>query len=338
MGRRLKSRCDFRHTFISSTTKVPGYGSTPAPESSVANKAVDIYASLLSHLEQAILGGALSPYEQLFDFYTKLIRRWIEHTSLAASHRGDERQTTKEALEAIQSHVSTLIASALVSSESTGPSVVNCLDQISVTTTALLQRDPTTVIPIVVPQTQSFYLLLLSSSLFTISRLCAMLARYYKSILSTRGSYTPLVTSAINTYLMDTCNLLYRARAFISTDTNAVGCLCPRPTFDDLQLYLPLIDREYSLATMFGFSWHPLMSSIAHEAFLELETASEQGNVADVLHNGPVSQRSLVLLTNEGGADIAWKEYRIKVMKWMTERGLGGIEEFLFGIIPDLSR
>jgi centromere protein I len=285
------------------------------------------------------LRGAHAPFEALFEFYSKLIYRWIEQSTSTIANKRNLRQSIQSSLEATQNHVSTLILSALAISDATAASVVSYLDSVSIATTAGLKRAAGTGIPIVVPQKQAYYMLLLSSSLATVSRLCTILNRYYISISQSPRSYTPIVNSSINTYLMDTCNLIYRARAFVSTDQHAAGCLCPKETFDELQFYLPKVDREYALATMFGFSWHPQISSVAREAFRELELAAlGQSDNVQVWHNGPVGQRSLVLLANESGANISWKEYRIKVLQWLGERGLGGIEEFLFATIKDLSR
>jgi centromere protein I len=274
----------------------------------------------------------------LFDFYSKLIHRWIEYAASQQSINRNERQELNKCLAEIQNHISTLILSALVASDSAAPSVVTYLDRISIATTTALKRNPSsTVLPIIVPEIPAFYLLLLSSSLSTVSRLCAILKRYYTSISESQRSYSTAVTSTINTYLMDTCNLLYRARAFVTTDKNSAGCLCPPTTLDALQLYLPTLDREYSLASMFCCSWHALVSSAAHDAFREMEREAA-GEDLDVWHSGPVGQRSLVILANEGGVNVSWKEYRIKVLQWLSERGLGGLEEFLFATIKDLSK
>lgn len=137
---------------------------------------------------------------------------------------------------------------------------------------------------------------------------------------------------------MDTCNLLWRSRAFATADANARACLLPEASIAALRQYAPRIDRDASLAGLFGLSWHPLLGSMARAAFLEMESemADKDGvGELEVTHEGPVSQRSLVVLANDGGVQVEWKEYRGKVLDWMEERGIGGVKGLIFAALKN---
>jgi centromere protein I len=304
---------------------------------------------MLSNLEKAILQGANAPFDVLFDFYGKLVLRWIDTMADRPSRNQIQRQLFRGHVESLQSHVATMMLSALVSSERPAAAVVTYLDRVSASNLSAMTKNPRVEIPIMLPQVHTYYLLLMSSSLSTLSRVVLVLKRY-KVILGAivaAGHSPPSSVSmaTFNGFMVDTCNLLYRSRAFVSVDANAAGCLCPEQVFARLQLHLPEVDREYSLASMFGFSCNPVLSSIAHAAFQEMERHEAVAGARDetgtptleVLHQGPVSQRSLVVLANEGGAEISWKDYRIKVLRWLAERGLGGLEEFMFSAVKDLA-
>jgi centromere protein I len=88
---------------------------------------------------------------------------------------------------------------------------------------------------------------------------------------------------------------------------------------------------------MFGLSLHPLLSGISRSSFAELEEAAalSEGPLEE-RHSGPVSLRSLVVLSNDGGLDISWEDYRIQVLDWMEKRGLGGVKELMQAIVKNM--
>ena len=55
--------------------------------------------------------------------------------------------------------------------------------------------------------------------------------------------------------------------------------------------------------------------------FRELEDAAG----VEIRHAGPLSQRSLAVLGKEGGMRLGWREYRVHVLQWLEEMGVGGI-------------
>jgi centromere protein I len=232
-----------------------------------------------------------------------------------------------------------LALSALVSSETNGPPIISYFEKLSAATLTAVSIHKRSDIPISLPSDQTFYLLLMSCSLSSLSRICNVLVTY-KTLLEARHQLFKQhdqSAGALNTFLMDTCNLLWRSRALISKDTNSSGCLCPPAVFSELQLYLPAMDRDYSLAGMFGLSLHPLLSGVSRATFVEIEdmAASMSGQLEE-RHSGPVSQRSLVLLANEGGVDVSWTDYRVHVLDWLEKRGLVGIKRLMYATMRDL--
>ena len=240
----------------------------------------------------------------------------------------------------MQAHVSTLALSALVVSESPVPAIISYYEKTSAATLTAFPRTGRSNIPISLPPPQTFYLLLMSSSLSSLSLLCGVLVTY-KSLLviELRESAQPpsQLTATLNSYLMDTCNLLWRSRALVSSESNTAGCLCPPIVVSELQLYLPELDRDYSLAAMFGLSMHPLLSAVSRSSFAELEeVAAHNGEPLEERHSGPVSLRSLVVLSNDGGLDISWEDYRVQVLDWMEKRGLSGIKLLMQAIVKNM--
>ncbi|KAF2083884.1 hypothetical protein K490DRAFT_50580, partial [Saccharata proteae CBS 121410] len=152
-------------------------------------------------------------------------------------------------------------------------------------------------------------------------------------------SYPDDYTSRFNGYLMDACNLLWRSRALSVADSNALACLCPRPVEKSLRQYLPTLDSSYSLAAMFGLSCNALTATAAAAALRRLEDAAEaNGEALAVRHAGPATQRSLTVLGQEGGIEVNWRDYRVQVLKWMEERGVGGVKQLMYVTMRDLMR
>jgi len=250
-----------------------------------------------------------------------------------------ENRHMRDDIESLQNHVASLTLSSLVTSQDAAAAAVGYFEKLSTVTLFVVRNHPHADIPVVLPQQQIYYILLLSNSLSTLSRLTRVLTSY-KAILETVAKTrqlvpAPLLTS-FNILLIDTCNLLWRSRAFI-LQPNLVGCMCPRELVRQLQFYLPDVDRDYSAAGIFGVSFHPLLSAFSFAAFKELEKEAA-GDGVESTHMGPVSERSLVVLANEGGVQVPYKTYKIRVLKWLAEKGVTGLEEFMFTALKDLSK
>ena len=76
-----------------------------------------------------------------------------------------------------------------------------------------------------------------------------------------------------------------------------------------------------------------MLSALSIACFRDLEDAAEEDQEEGGLrvgHAGPVSQRSLAVLEAEGGVVVNWAVYREEVLRWLDERGVGGVMELMF--------
>ncbi|KAJ9660756.1 hypothetical protein H2201_006835 [Coniosporium apollinis] len=167
--------------------------------------------------------------------------------------------------------------------------------------------------PIILPPPHILYLLLTSPSLSTLSRTSTLLA-FLKSAFeatTTIARYSPALTAQFNGYLIDACNLLWRSRALLTSDANAVGCLSPEPAKQPLHAWLTELDPEFGLPGIFGVSTNYLLAAASCAVLRGMEeraeeAAREEGGTG-VRHAGPATQRSLAVLGNEGGLEVSWK-------------------------------
>lgn len=302
----------------------------------------DLQQTLLAPLERAIMASAHEPFNTLLEFYTNLTPRWI--IRLAATEQSSaipQLEYQKQALIDLLNHVSVLAMSAFAKSDFSPGGIIRFYRTIANTTRDVI-RNGSTAAPIIVPSPQTLYLLIMSSSLSDFSGICSVLAVYKQAFeaelrISKRGPTEH--TRMFNGYLMDVCNLLWRSRALIATDTNAMGCLYPTANVNDLQKYLVSIDQDYNIALFFGLSHNPTLSSISRSAFAAFEDVAEleQGD-AITHHAGPVTQRSLITLGNQGGVEISWKDFRILVLNWLEMRGSPGIKDLMYATMKDLMK
>lgn len=305
---------------------------------------LDIENTILLPLETAVLYGALSPYVTLFDFYSKLVPRWITIIASTSPRSSNNLQEVRAGLKSLDLRVSTIALSALSTHESTASPILIYYTSTTNALSSALSRasdasKPLTLPIISLPPPEIFYLLLFTPNAHTLSSLCTLLTTLKLLLERLIRQNTPIPESlprSLNAYLMDTCNLLWRSRAFVSADQNAQACLLPDSSIGALREYVDGVDREANLAGLFGVPWHPSLSSLAHAAFVELEEANASaGAERGPMHEGPVSQRSLVVLANEGGVDVSWREYRVKVLEWCEERGLGGIKSLILAVVKN---
>lgn len=137
---------------------------------------------------------------------------------------------------------------------------------------------------------------------------------------------------------MDTCNLLFRSRAFNAADGHALGCLVPAPVVTSLSTYTSGLDPPQLLTSLFSLSHNPNLSALSIAAFREVEDAAEDkqpGSVA-VRHAGPITMKSLAHLGKEGGVKMGWKEYRVLVLRWLERVGVDGIADFGAATMPGM--
>ncbi|MCJ1483484.1 hypothetical protein MMC06_003651 [Schaereria dolodes] len=135
-----------------------------------------------------------------------------------------------------------------------------------------------------------------------------------------------------NGFLMDICNLLWRSRAFNTSDTNALGCLLAPSILPLLRTHVEALKPPQSVTSLFSLSNNSAICALSIAAFRDLEDKSEEGEEGSVQmrHAGPVGQRSLAALAADGGITVGWAEYRLEVLKWLGEIGVDGIGQLMF--------
>ncbi|KAI9822263.1 MAG: hypothetical protein M1832_003086 [Thelocarpon impressellum] len=196
-------------------------------------------------------------------------------------------------------------------------------------------------IRITTPSAHVIYLLTFTSSLSALSRLCAILATYKRAFEGAMGAvrgsdgeglYPRDRVNHFNGFLMDICNCVWRNRAFNREDVNALGCLIPESILPSLRAYAE--DMGHSLPTMFSLSHSTTLCALSIACFRELEDAAADEIMTR--HAGPVTQRGLSKLANEGGLKISWSNYRLEVLQWLEARGVRGVAELMYNTMKHL--
>lgn len=293
----------------------------------------ELHRVILSSLEQSILHGAHSPFDTLFEFYTNLAQRWILTI--------EDNPTHKQSYDDLAQHVSTLTQSAISSNQSSSSAILTFYERTADATSSSITLGRY-YLPLCLPPASLLYQLAMTHSLTNLSRICAVLT-IYKIALETQIKFTTSFhadsTRTLNGFLMDICNLLWRSRALTTSDANSFGCLCSEDMASELQLYIYQVNREYTLAKSFDFSHHSLLASLSRTAIANFETQAEK-EVGDIVlsHAGPVTQQSLVVLGNQGGLEMSWKEYRVMMLGYLEERGLNGFKKLMFATMKDLMK
>ncbi|PHH79308.1 hypothetical protein CDD80_5209 [Ophiocordyceps camponoti-rufipedis] len=296
----------------------------------------ELYRHVFQPLEAAVQDDSPATQVALLSLYTNLFDSWI--TTLRSA---DEMPPNANQMMApLIRHVSRLALTVLqttpgVASES---AILSFYEQ-----TVRLVSDEVlkTHIRIELPPSVLVYTLFFSSSLATVSRLCTILACYkrgFETAMSTKArhdgssridalSYDRAYVNRYNGFLMDMCNCFWRARAFSDTDTNARGCMVPRPTVTALEAYVSSVERGSSLATLLSISHSPVLCLHSIRRVRELEDSAAEP--PRTRHAGPVTQGSLAKLAAAGGVKLSWQEYRIDVLRSLSDKSLPGVTELL---------
>lgn len=273
--------------------------------------------------------------EALTNFYTALLRRW----AIARSQRQGPLDFEDAAISELIRHASTLHVSILASSGATSSVLrfYEVLSSFSRPESSLDER-----LPITLPTPQIVYLSGFDFKLDSLSRLCSILATYKNALedgIKNSIRFSNDVTTRFNAYLMDVCNLLWRSRAFTKTDANAAGCLSSEEVVESLRAYVSEVDRGYNISSLFGLSHNSLICALSLKVLQDLEDEAAMGTSIDpVRHVGPATQRTLAALEKESGMKLSFKEYRVHVLNWLDEKGLGGIRELMFVTMKDLMK
>ena len=301
----------------------------------------DAHTTYLSPVERALAAHGLTAYTKLVDFYTALLQHQITHTASGAT---DQRETKQEVLSDLIEHVATLFTSALVSippgsSTTLTSSILSFYELLSTSSKPY-------VIPIHLPPMHLIYLLSQDASAITLSRICGIIGSY-KLAFDTHPKpvkkYYPVeVTDAFNYCLRDMYNLVWVSRGLLVQDQKSKGLYCDPILRGTLNEYLRRVDRGYTIGAAFALSYNAWLASLSAAAWRavekrEVEKAGEK--TVTRYHDGPVTEKSLELLKSKGGVNVDWEGadgYKVMVLQWLTERGLGGIRGLMFATVINL--
>ncbi|KAI9697992.1 MAG: hypothetical protein M1836_004345 [Candelina mexicana] len=306
----------------------------------------DQYAGFLGRVEAAILNNTPESKTVILDFYTALFRMWTVRI-LSGQHESlpDSYESPTETLSRLVNHTDTLCLSLLETGTPTFSTMSSVLSFYEAVAFAITHSSSNPNIRIITPSSQIIYLLVFTNSVSILSRLCSVLAAYKRAFESAMNTASPSppergypreYVNHFNGFLMDICNCLWRNRAFNREDVNALGCLIPTTVLPSLRTYAESLD--HTLPTLFSLSYSSALCALSIACFRDLEEAAYAGDPESIVtrHAGPVTQRSLTILANEGGLRISWADYRLQVLKWLEERGVGGIGELMFNTMKHL--
>jgi centromere protein I len=193
------------------------------------------------------------------------------------------------------------------------------------------------------------YTLFFSPGISTLSRLCAVLATYKRAFESAvtqpaspsagdspAEAYPKEYVSHFNGFLMDVCNCLWRSRAFNTGDVNALGCLLPAEVGGRLAAYVAGLDTGLQLSSLFNLSYSPVLALQSITYLRELEDKADEERGLSARHAGPVTQKSLLQLGRDGGVEMAWAAYRLGVLRYLEDAGVGGVSELMYNTMRHL--
>ncbi|CZS92860.1 related to Mis6 domain protein [Rhynchosporium agropyri] len=303
-----------------------------------------LYSSTFQPLEEALLDdGTNNSQLALLAFYKTVLDQWTVFL-LSQTQPHPTRSATTTIIN-LTNHASALALTIIQNNNtiSAHSSVLSFYETIASLITHPLLK-PT--VRITIPPAEIVYSLLFTTSLSTVSRLCAILALHKKAF---ELAMTPKATHAseseaqsypkdyinhFNGYLMDVCNCFWRSRAFNTTDPNALGCLLPPSTIQTLEKYISSLDTNLSLPNLFSVSYSPVFSRLAIKYVRELEDSSEEQ--IERRHAGPVTQTSLKQLEKDGGLSLPWADYRLGVLEYLEGQGVDGVGELMFNTMKHL--
>ena len=309
----------------------------------MARKCLDpaeLQASLLCPLETAIIDNTTDSAITLLEYYTSLSQHWtaqvLSHPISSPSETGSSTSDFT-AISALTAHASFLSLTILASTSPTQTNISSILSYHEALAYTISHAPSHTQIHVLTPLSQTIYLLTFQSpALSTLSRLCSILATYKRTFEAAMArpthEYPRDYVNHFNGFLMDICNLLWRSRAFNTSDTNALGCLLPPSDLPHLRTYAEALTPPQSVPSLFSLSNGPILCALSIAAFRELEDGAgenEEGSVR-MRHAGPIGQRSLAALAANGGITVGWAEYRLEVLKWLGQMGVDGIGQLMF--------
>ncbi|KAJ0425328.1 Mis6-domain-containing protein [Aspergillus carlsbadensis] len=307
-------------------------------------------ADILAPLEAAFLEDTASSKAALLNFYSSLIRQW--GVKLRAAPFASEKS---QPLSQLISHAE-LLALAILESPPEQPSDQDANyrpSTLSVVAFHFTLADLFSYahlngnIRITVPLAPTVYSLVFTSESSVISDMNSILASYKSSFETSMTSealqgskssdmlYSQPLVGQFNGYIMDICNLIWRNRALNGEDPNALGCLIPATTITALTQYIRDVNEKsrkrnreaafsYTIASVFSLSHHAALSNMSASCFADLEKDSDLADDKPRLRK-PVTQKALGALEKDGGIQMTWQDYRVRMLDWMEATGSSGI-------------
>ncbi|KAI8943575.1 hypothetical protein NX059_001571 [Plenodomus lindquistii] len=307
----------------------------------------DAYNAYIAPAEQSLSSHGIAAYTKMIDFYTSVLQHQV---SQASSQQTRSNNTIKQVVKDLTTHVATLSTSVLLSTphrlrSALTSSVLSFYELLSSSSQSQSNAQP--MIPITLPPTHLIYLLAEDTSLTTLSRICGILGAY-KNAFDAHPKpisryYPEEVTSTFNTCLRDMYNILWVSKGLFAAEGKSVGLYCAPELRSQLHEYLRSIDRSYTIETAFGLSYNAWTSSVSAVVWRALESSRIERQGLDASHIkrdiGPITKVTLDRLKEAGGVSVEWDGpdgYKVHVLRYLDERGLGGMKDLMFAIATNL--
>lgn len=91
---------------------------------------------------------------------------------------------------------------------------------------------------------------------------------------------------------------------------------------------------DVQLEHAFGLSCHPALVHLVADYVKEVE--DEVGIAEEKRSFGPVTQKSLAAGKGRGGLQMSWQEFRLGVLRYLEERGFGGVPRLMYNTMKPL--
>jgi len=301
----------------------------------------ELQQTLFQSLEEAVLEDpSVEARLDLLGFYENILQQW---TVVLLSQ--PERSTANgQTLSDLINHTN-ILGLTILQNSLTVSTCSKVLGFYEMTASIFARSDLRETVRITTPLAELIYTLYFTQCLSTLSRLCNILA-IYKRAFEFAMSAKPTKPTAMeqltypkdyvnhfNGFLMDICNCIWRARAFNTSDVNALGCLMPASMVATLGKYVSDMDTTVSLPTLFSLSFSPLFTLLSISYVRELEDNEEE---IELRHAGPVTQASLKQLEKDGGLKLSWADYRLGVLRYMENKGAMGVGELMYNTMKHL--
>ncbi|CAA9963872.1 mis6 domain-containing protein [Pyrenophora teres f. maculata] len=302
----------------------------------------DFHTTYLSPVERALSAQGIPAYTELINFYTTLLQHQISNTStLSVDHVATAQQVVRD----LVTHVATLFTSALLSIPQ--DSSTRLKSAILSFYELLSTSSKPHVIPIILPPMHLVYLLTQDTSPVILSRICGIIGAYKSAFDAhpkpVKNYYPTAVTDAFNHCLRDMYNLVWVSRGLLAQDQKSQGLYCDPELRFGLNSYLNNLSREYSIGSAFTLCNNAWLVSLAAAAWREVEERKINEEDLDKskvrYHQGLVSEKSLEILKRKGGVSVDWEGpsgFKVMVLQWLDERGMGGIRSLMFATVMNL--